>query len=267
LVFVLNFHSLHVYELSSITAEFSCYFKTLAQKFGKVVGVWHWILHTARTDTGQWGMVSSTMQITVNVPWTCQSVLVLLNGVFRYYNGLLYCCYSFLDLWSNTVIGTSCNSVSDVCNHFLNGLCIVKESRLVLWNNTVFILMDLMSCGDSSTKCNFCNHIVIGFGVQKRADSTEGPLHLEPLKTLVMVFNRGPIASWTPQNIGYGVQKRADSTEGPLHLETLKTKRNRTLLLVFVGDVQSTGIVITPPTFTCFTNAIITAWGTSSKIW
>jgi hypothetical protein len=89
----------------------------------------------------------------------------------------------------------------------------------VLWNNTVFILMDLMSCGDSSTKCNFCNHIVIGFGVQKRADSTEGPLHLE----------------------------------------TLKTKRNRTLLLVFVGDVQSTGIVITPPTFTCFTNAIIIA--------
>jgi hypothetical protein len=37
------------------------------QNFGKLVGVWHWILHSARTDTGQWGMVFSTMQITVNV--------------------------------------------------------------------------------------------------------------------------------------------------------------------------------------------------------
>lgn len=67
LVFFFNFHSCRVYELSNITAEFSCYFKTLAQNFGKLVGVWHWILHSARTDTGKWGMVFSTMQITVNV--------------------------------------------------------------------------------------------------------------------------------------------------------------------------------------------------------
>ncbi len=73
--------------------EFSCYFKTLAQKFGKLVDVWRWILHTARNDTDQWGLVFSTMQITVNVHWTCQSVLVLLKGVFRYYNGLLYWCF------------------------------------------------------------------------------------------------------------------------------------------------------------------------------
>jgi hypothetical protein len=71
------------------------------------------------------------------------------------------CCYSFLDLWSNTIIGSSCNSVCDVCNHSLNGLCIVK---------------DLRSCQDSSTKCNFCNHIVISYGVQKQADPTEGPI-------------------------------------------------------------------------------------------
>jgi hypothetical protein len=93
------------------------------------------------------------------------------------------CCYSFLDLWSDTIIQSSCNSVCDVCTHFLNGLCIVKDSRLVLWNNTVFVLRDLSSCGDSSTKCNFCSHIVISYGVQKSADSTEGQLHLEPLKT------------------------------------------------------------------------------------
>jgi hypothetical protein len=120
------------------------------------------------------------------------------------------CCYSFLDLWSNTIIGSSCNSVCDVCNHSLNGLCIVKESRLQCCQITVFVLMDLRSCQDSSTKCNFCNHIVISYGVQKQADPTEGPLHLEPLKT----------------------------------------KQNKTLLLVLVGDMQRAGIVVTPPTFT-----------------
>jgi hypothetical protein len=83
----------------------------------------------------------------------------------------------------------------------------VKESRLALWNNAVFVLTDLRSCGDSSTKCNFCSHVVISYGVHKSADSTEGPLHLEPLKT----------------------------------------KQNKTLLLVFVGDMQRAGIVITPP--------------------
>jgi hypothetical protein len=90
------------------------------------------------------------------------------------------CCYSFLDLWSNTIIGSSCNSVCDVCNQILNRWCIVKESTLQCCRITLFVLMDLRS---RSTKCNFCSHIVISYSVQKRADPTEGPLHLKPLKT------------------------------------------------------------------------------------
>jgi hypothetical protein len=60
-----------------------------------------------------------------------------------------------------------------------------------------------------------------------------------------MVFKRGQI------------QQRAHCFLNPSKQN--KTKQNKTLLFVLVGDVQRAGIVVTPPTFTCLTNAIIIA--------